>query len=39
MSNSSIPDSRRIIFLDYLRIFAFTSVLVGHKFNADIVVF
>ncbi len=26
-----MPDNRRIIFLDYLRIFAFVSVLVGHK--------
>lgn len=26
----------RIIFLDYLRIFAFTSVLIGHKFYADL---
>jgi peptidoglycan/LPS O-acetylase OafA/YrhL len=27
----------RIAFLDYLRIFAFISVLIGHKFYADIV--
>ena len=25
-------DARRVVFLDYLRIFAFVSVLVGHKF-------
>ncbi|HOV18591.1 acyltransferase family protein [Ottowia sp.] len=25
-------DDRRVVFLDYLRIFAFVSVLVGHKF-------
>lgn len=29
--------SKRIIFLDYLRIFAFISVLVGHKFMAYVV--
>lgn len=28
--------SNRIIFLDYLRIFAFMSVLIGHKFFAEI---
>jgi len=31
--------NRRIIFLDYLRIFAFTSVLVGHKFYAYVLEF
>ena len=34
ITNSS---QKRIIFLDYLRIFAFVSVLVGHKFYQDIV--
>lgn len=35
MSNSK--EITRIAFLDYLRIFAFISVLIGHKFYADIV--
>lgn len=35
MSNPKVIT--RIAFLDYLRIFAFISVLIGHKFYADIV--
>jgi peptidoglycan/LPS O-acetylase OafA/YrhL len=35
MSNSK--ETTRIAFLDYLRIFAFISVLIGHKFYADII--
>jgi len=31
--NRSATAESRILFLDYLRIFAFTSVLVGHKFH------
>lgn len=31
--SSPINENRRIVFLDYLRIFAFSSVLVGHKFH------
>ncbi len=34
ITNSS---QKRIIFLDYLRVFAFMSVLIGHKFYQDIV--
>lgn len=34
---STLTDNRRIIFLDYLRIFAFVSVLLGHKFYAQLV--
>lgn len=30
------PSHGRIVFLDYLRIFAFVSVLVGHKYHAPI---
>jgi peptidoglycan/LPS O-acetylase OafA/YrhL len=30
-------NSSRIVFLDYLRIFAFVSVLIGHKFYAAVV--
>ena len=40
-SNTPLPkakghNSKRIIFLDYLRIFAFSSVLIGHKFYNDL---
>jgi len=31
----SIDSKQRIIFLDYLRVFAFVSVLVGHKFYQE----
>ncbi|WP_059417595.1 acyltransferase [Sulfuricella sp. T08] len=36
-SRQQTADSRRIVFLDYLRIFAFVSVLIGHKFYAYVV--
>lgn len=37
-STTSVSTFReRIVFLDYLRIFAFASVLVGHKFYLDLV--
>lgn len=29
-------NNNRIVFLDYLRIFAFVSVLIGHKFFSEI---
>ncbi|WP_040579718.1 hypothetical protein [Methylobacter tundripaludum] len=29
-------ETTRIVFLDYLRVFAFISVLIGHKFTVDI---
>ena len=34
--NSPAPDAGRIAFLDYLRVFAFVSVLVGHKYYAPL---
>jgi len=34
---SDIKETKRIAFLDYLRIFAFVSVLIGHKFYSDII--
>lgn len=37
MKSDQSKKATRIIFLDYLRIFAFISVLVGHKFYQDIV--
>lgn len=36
-TNSKPINSNRIVFLDYLRIFAFVSVLIGHKFYAYVV--
>ena len=36
-SNNKLTDLKRIAFLDYLRIFAFASVLTGHKFYDYIV--
>lgn len=33
----STTDAGRIAFLDYLRVFAFTSVLIGHKFYPQLV--
>ncbi len=29
-------NNRRILFLDYMRIFAFSLVVLGHKFNKDL---
>lgn len=37
MLNSNTGFNNRILFLDYLRVFAFLSVLVGHKFYGDLV--
>lgn len=39
MEASKPPDAGRIAFLDYLRIFAFLSVLAGHKFYAQLLAF
>ncbi|MCM3905234.1 MAG: acyltransferase [Pyrinomonadaceae bacterium] len=36
-ANSKPTNSSRIVFLDYLRIFGFVSVLIGHKFYAYVV--
>lgn len=36
MKSCTISQSSRILFLDYLRVFAFLSVLVGHKFYGDL---
>lgn len=38
-AGKSVNGNTRIVFLDYLRIFAFTSVLAAHKFYAYIVAF
>jgi len=38
-SGNSSTQARRIIYLDYLRIFAFLSVLIGHKFYGHAVSF
>ncbi len=37
MQKSQRSAQKRIIFLDYLRIFAFLSVLIGHKFFSELV--
>lgn len=34
---ANVKETTRIAFLDYLRIFAFISVLIGHKFYTNIV--
>jgi peptidoglycan/LPS O-acetylase OafA/YrhL len=38
-SENSSTQAKRIVFLDYLRIFAFLSVLIGHKFYGHAVSF
>lgn len=38
-TNSKPINSNRIVFLDYLRIFAFVCVLIGHKFYFQILAF
>jgi len=38
-ANSKSRGNSRIVFLDYLRIFAFVSVLIGHKFYNYVVAF
>jgi len=37
MERKNLMESKRLVFLDYLRIFAFVSVLIGHKFYSFIV--
>ena len=36
MNKMNIEMNKRIIFLDYLRVFAFVSVLIGHKFYPEV---
>lgn len=31
-----IMNNRRILFLDYMRVIAFSLVVLGHKFNKDL---
>ncbi len=36
LTASSVPEINRIEFLDYLRIFAFLSILIGHKIYPEL---